>query len=131
MTMPSTVADAWVEAGEDREAVERAAALFRALGDPTRLLILRHLFGGEHRVADLTAHLDLAQSTVSAHVACLRECGLLDARPVGRATLYSLAHPELLTGLLGGAEGLLAATGDAVVLCHHLTQPATSLGDAP
>jgi DNA-binding transcriptional ArsR family regulator len=72
---------------------------------------------GEHRVVDLTAHLGLAQSTVSAHCACLRECGLLQSRPEGRATVYSLAaEPELLD-LLGAAERLLAATGAAVALC--------------
>jgi DNA-binding transcriptional ArsR family regulator len=94
-----------------------AACLFRGLGDPARLAILRHLALGEHRVVDLTAHLGLAQSTVSAHCACLRECGLLDSRPQGRATVYSLAvRPELFE-LLAAAEALLAATGDAVVLC--------------
>ena len=96
--------------------VSAAAALFRGLGDPTRLTILRHLALGEHRVVDLTAHLGLAQSTVSGHLACLRDCGLVAVRPEGRATRWSLARPEL-TELLDVAERLLAATGHAVVLC--------------
>lgn len=96
--------------------VSAAAALFRGLGDGTRLTILRHLARGEHRVVDLTAHLGLAQSTVSGHLACLRDCGLVSARPEGRATRWSLARPEL-TELLDVAERLLAATGHAVVLC--------------
>jgi ArsR family transcriptional regulator, cadmium/lead-responsive transcriptional repressor len=90
--------------------------MFRSLGDPTRLSILQHLALGEHRVVDLTEHLNLAQSTVSAHLACLKDCGLIDSRPVGRASVFSLARPELLA-LLSAAETLLAATGDAVVLC--------------
>lgn len=90
--------------------------MFRSLGDPTRLAIVQHLALGEHRVVDLTGHLGLAQSTVSAHLACLRDCGLVKSRPQGRASMFSLAHPELLT-LLSAAEKLLAATGDAVVLC--------------
>lgn len=94
-----------------------AACLFRSLADPTRLTILGHLAAGEHRVRDLTAHVGLAQSTVSAHVACLRDCGLVQARAQGRATWYSLAaRPELLE-VLTAAERLLAATGDTVVLC--------------
>ena len=93
-----------------------AAALFRGLGDPARLAILRHLALGEHRVVDLTAHLGLAQSTVSGHLACLRDCGLVQARAEGRASLYSLARPELLD-LLGAAERLLEATGAQVDLC--------------
>lgn len=95
--------------------------MFRSLGDANRLAILRHLALGEHRVRDLTAHLGLAQSTVSAHLACLRDCGLVISRPAGRASMFSLARPELLD-LLGSAERLLAATGDAVVLCPRFGQ---------
>ena len=94
-----------------------AVCLFRSLGDPARLNILRHLALGEHRVVDLMSHLGLAQSTTSAHLACLRDCGLVSSRTVGRASVYSLAvQPELL-GLLAAAERLLAVTGDAVTLC--------------
>jgi DNA-binding transcriptional ArsR family regulator len=93
-----------------------AACMFRSLGDPARLAIIQHLAMGEHRVVELTAHLGLAQSTVSAHLACLRGCGLVTSRPHGRASVFSLARPELLD-LLVSAERLLAATGDAVVLC--------------
>ena len=100
----------------ERGALAAAACMFRSLGDPTRLAIVQHLALGEHRVVDLTAHLGLAQSTVSAHLACLKDCGLVDSRPVGRASVFTLARPELL-GLLSAAETLLAATGDAVVLC--------------
>ena len=98
------------------DALTAAASLFRGLADPTRLAIVRHLALGEHRVVDLTAHLGLAQSTVSQHLACLRDCGLVTSRPVGRASVYALARPELLD-LLAAAEQLLAATGSAVALC--------------
>lgn len=93
-----------------------AAALFRSLGDPARLEILRGLAGGEARVVDLTRVLGLAQATVSAHLGCLRDCGLVEARPVGRASVYRLAQPALIE-LLGVAEQILAATGNAVALC--------------
>lgn len=58
-----------------------AAALFHGFSDPTRLAILRHLATGEHKVRELTEHLGLAQSTVSAHLACLAGCGLVASRP--------------------------------------------------
>src|SRR4051794_37912330 len=97
--------------------VTPAVALFRSLADPARLSILRHLTLGEHRVVDLTAHLGLAQSTTSAHLACLRDCGLVCVRTVGRSSVYALAvEPELMS-VLAAAERLLAATGDAVTLC--------------
>lgn len=94
-----------------------AVCLFRSLADPARLAILRHLALGEHRVVDLTAHVGLAQSTTSAHLACLKDCGLVMSRTVGRSSVFSLATLPELMDLLGAAERLLAATGDAVALC--------------
>ena len=99
------------------EELAPAAALFHSLSDPARLAILHHLTLGEHRVRDLTEHLGLAQSTVSAHLACLRDCGLVTSRPVGRASMYSLTTAPGLADLLVAAERLLAATGYAVTLC--------------
>jgi ArsR family transcriptional regulator, cadmium/lead-responsive transcriptional repressor len=104
-------------ADESAESASAAVYLFRSLADPARLTILRHLALGEHRVVDLTAHLGLAQSTTSAHLACLRDCGLVSSRTVGRASMYSLAVSAELMALLAAAERLLAATGDAVTLC--------------
>ncbi|WP_129337525.1 ArsR/SmtB family transcription factor [Cellulomonas endophytica] len=98
-------------------ALTAAACLFHGFSDPSRLVIVRHLALGEHRVVDLTAHLGLAQSTVSKHLACLRDCGLVSSRPQGRASLFSLNHPEQVLALLGAAEQLLSVTGDAVTLC--------------
>jgi DNA-binding transcriptional ArsR family regulator len=93
-----------------------AVALFRSLGDPTRLAIVARLAEGEARVVDLTRQLGLAQSTVSKHLACLRDCRLVDFRAAGRQSYYRLTRPELIE-LLGSAERLLAQTGDAVALC--------------
>lgn len=101
-----------------------AAALFRGLSDPARLAILQRLTEGETRVVDLTRVLGAAQSTVSAHLACLRECGLVTGRPEGRQMFYSLNRPELMD-LLASAESLLAATGNQVVLCPAYGADAT------
>jgi ArsR family transcriptional regulator, cadmium/lead-responsive transcriptional repressor len=64
-------------------AVARGSALFRGLADPSRLAILLELRKGERRVVDLATMLGLAQATVSGHLACLRDCGLVTWRPVG------------------------------------------------
>lgn len=101
---------------DSRRALEPAVCLFKSLADPARLSILRALMAGERRVVDLTATLGLAQSTVSQHLACLRDCSLVIVRAEGRASYYSLPHPELLDLLLA-TERLLAATGDRVELC--------------
>ncbi|MES2094340.1 MAG: metalloregulator ArsR/SmtB family transcription factor [Actinomycetota bacterium] len=102
-----------IHAGPD---LRPAVALFRSLADPARLAIVLRLVRGEAKVSDLMVDLGLAQSTVSAHVACLRDCGLVVGRPEGRKVLYSLAHPEMID-LLAHAESVLAATGNAVTLC--------------
>lgn len=115
MAMQTQVSDAGLL--DEGAALSAAACLFRGLGDPSRLAILRHLALGEHRVVELTAHLGLAQSTVSKHLACLRDCGLVTSRPQGRASVFSLTHVDLVLKVLGAAEELLAATGDAVTLC--------------
>ncbi|WP_179964800.1 ArsR/SmtB family transcription factor [Mycolicibacterium gadium] len=98
--------------------LDAAVALFHSLSDSARLAIVRRLADGEARVVDLIGELGLAQSTVSAHVACLRDCGLVTGRPEGRQVFYSLTRPELLD-LLASAETLLAATGNAVALCPN------------
>lgn len=98
-------------------ALAPAAALFHSLSDPARLAVLQHLTNGEHRVRDLTEHLGLAQSTVSAHLACLRDCGLVDSRPQGRASMFFLTTTPELLAVLAAAEQLLDATGHAVELC--------------
>ncbi|MEV4654766.1 metalloregulator ArsR/SmtB family transcription factor [Micromonospora sp. NPDC049301] len=105
-----------------------AVALFRSLGDPTRLAILRRIATGEVRVVDLTGELGMAQSTVSKHLACLRDCGLIDYRVEGRQSFYALTRPELLD-LLRSAEQVLAATGEAVALCPVYGTPADSTSE--
>ncbi|HEY0938147.1 MAG TPA: metalloregulator ArsR/SmtB family transcription factor [Trebonia sp.] len=99
----------------ERMELAPAAALFRSLGDPARLMIVRRLAAGPARVTDLVAGLGLAQSTVSKHLACLRDCGLVTSEPAGRASVFRLAQPELPV-MLAAAETVLAATGNAVTL---------------
>jgi DNA-binding transcriptional ArsR family regulator len=93
-----------------------AAALFRSLADPRRLAIVHELARGERRVVDLTRALGLAQSTVSAHVARLAGCGLVDARLAGRQSFYRLTQPALFA-VLASAEQLLTEAGNGVALC--------------
>lgn len=108
---------ALVQRAPELEALTAAACLFHGFSDRSRLTIVQHLALGEHRVVDLTKHLGLAQSTVSKHLLCLLDCGLVTVRPQGRASVYALAHPEATMELLRAAEALLGLTGDAVQLC--------------
>lgn len=117
MTMNAAMASIPAAGPSERTAATAAACLFRGMGDPSRVAIMRHLLLGEHNVVALTANLGLAQSTVSKHLACLKDCGLVESRPVGRSSVFTLAHPEAVLKVFSAAEELLAATGDAVVLC--------------
>lgn len=105
----------------------RGASLFHGLADRTRLAIVRQLVHGERRVVDLTKTLGLAQGTVSGHVACLRDCGLIAGRPEGRQMFYSIAHPELMD-LIAAAEKVLALNGEAVELCPRYGTAAAPAG---
>lgn len=96
-----------------------AAKVFRGFADPTRMAILLALLGGELRVADIVAQVGGSQSNVSGHLACLRECGLVQDRPAERRQVfYRLANPAV-ADLLRAAERLLAANGTAIELCSN------------
>lgn len=117
MTMTRDGADGACEPAHDQHDHAAIAATFRALSDPARLVIVHELSDGEARVTDLVAAVGLAQSTTSAHLAVLREAGLVAPRAEGRATFYRLTTPALLT-LVDRAEELLDEGLHAVVHSH-------------
>ena len=102
---------------DESTALTAAACLFHGFSDPSRLAIVRRLALGEHRVVDLTDHLGLAQSTVSKHLACLKDCGLVASRPEGRASMWSLNHTDTVLKLLSAAEGRQSSHRPAPPLC--------------
>jgi ArsR family transcriptional regulator, arsenate/arsenite/antimonite-responsive transcriptional repressor len=73
----------------------RAAQLFHALSDATRLEIIEKLRSGEHCVCDLQDDLAAAQSRLSFHLRVLKEAGLVADRKEGRWSYYSIV-PEAL-----------------------------------
>lgn len=73
----------------------RAAQLFHALSDETRIGIIEMLRGGERCVCDLQGDLDAAQSRLSFHLRVLRDAGLVTDRKEGRWSYYAIV-PETL-----------------------------------
>src|ERR671911_3185746 len=69
---------------------DRAARLFHALSDETRLCILERLRRGERCVCELTDALEAAQSRLSFHLRVLKEAGLVIDRREGRWMYYTL-----------------------------------------
>ena len=68
----------------------RAAQLFHALSDETRLAVLDMLRGGEQCVCDLQDALGAAQSRLSFHLRVLKDAGLVTDRKEGRWSYYTL-----------------------------------------
>lgn len=86
-----------------REFIAAQARIFKALGHPSRLLMVDALRDGEKCVCDLQALVGDDISTVSKHLAVLREAGVVTSRKQGVNIYYSLA--------LCCLEQFLACTG--------------------
>src|SRR6476620_2484249 len=76
----------------------RAAELFHALSDETRIGILEMLRDGERCVCDLQGDLEAAQSRLSFHLKVLRDAGLVTDRKEGRWSYYTIV-PEALAAV--------------------------------
>ena len=68
--------------------------VYKALGHPARIRIMAMLRTGELCACQITAVLDLAPSTISAHLAELRRAGLIAERKDGRWVHYRPAESE-------------------------------------
>ena len=69
--------------------------LHRALGDATRLRILKLLADRDLYGTELAEQLDISKPTVSHHMAQLRAAGLVTAVQAGSATYYSLRRERI------------------------------------
>jgi len=86
---------------------EARARVAKALAHPSRLLMLDVLSRGEACVCDLTRLVGSDQSTVSKHLAVLRNAGLVDLRKEGTMAFYRLKVP-CLEGFWGCIETVLS-----------------------
>lgn len=102
------------------------AKFFRGFADPSRLAILEALRANEQTVTELVASTGLTQSNVSGHLACLRDCGLVDSRQEWRHVHYRLAD-ERVADLLLAAEGILATTAQRIYACANVPDPTMAL----
>lgn len=85
------------------------AAMLKALAHPTRIFIVdvieQH---GPRSVQELTTMVGADMSTVSRHLAILRQAGILTDRKEGTTVYYSLAC-GCIAAFMSGLEGLLRA----------------------
>jgi ArsR family transcriptional regulator len=92
---------------------DRLVAVYRALGDPTRLEVFRLIAAQTAPlcVCDIVARFELSQPTISHHLKILRDAGLVTVSRRGVWAYYSVdpAGLALLRGALAElAPGLLA-----------------------
>ena len=79
--------------------------ILRVLADPNRLRILLLLGSEELSVAELQEILAMGQSTISTHLAQLKQAGVVEDRRTGKSSLYKLTAPEAtLAGILAEAR---------------------------
>jgi len=65
-------------------------AVFKALGNPARLTLVRKLGEGEQCVRDLVATVGLGWSSTSRHLEVLREAGVVGSEKRGQQVFYRL-----------------------------------------
>ncbi len=85
------------------------ARVLKALAHPSRLLIVEALNGQEKCVAELTKLVGADVSTVSKHLAMLKEVGILVHEKRGTHVYYSLRVPCILN-FFGCVESVLEAS---------------------
>jgi ArsR family transcriptional regulator len=69
---------------------EKEAAVFKALCDPNRLLILEALQSGDKCACKLLDDLEISQSTLSHHMKILCEAGFVESNRRGKWMHYSI-----------------------------------------
>lgn len=84
--------------------IQPLADVFKVLGDPTRLRILRVLMNQEVCVRDIADELGMGQSAVSHQLRILRDARLVQFRRNGKTVYYSLADAHVFTLLDVGLE---------------------------
>ncbi len=80
----------------NRAALEKIAANFRALSEPTRLAILQELKAGPKTVNELVGAVGLSQANVSKQLSVLREAGFLAREQRGTQAFYSIGDEMVM-----------------------------------
>jgi len=79
----------------DLQACERAAAIFRALGDPQRLRMLLLLEASERCVSEICTMLDEPMPAISQRLRLLKSERIVRSRRDGKHVFYALADDHV------------------------------------
>lgn len=95
-------------------APERAAPVFAALGDATRLELVSRLNDGQARsIAQLTDGLDLTRQGVTKHLRVLERAGIVSSSTVGRESQFTF-EPEQVKQAISYLDRVSAQWDDAL-----------------
>jgi DNA-binding transcriptional ArsR family regulator len=89
------VSDEALEAVDPLAAPQSVVRLHRALGDDTRLKILKLLAGRDLYLTEIAQQLELSKPTIKHHLALLRSAGLVTITESGTVVYYSLRRNRL------------------------------------
>jgi DNA-binding transcriptional ArsR family regulator len=89
------VADEALEASDPLAAPQSVVRLHRALGDETRLRILKLLAGRDLYLTEIAQLLEFSKPTIKHHLALLRSAGLVTITESGTVVYYSLRRNRL------------------------------------
>lgn len=79
----------------DKNMCRSEAAVFKALGHPTRLWIVKQLANSEHCVCEFVEAIGVKFATVSQHLAILKQAGIIEDDKRGKSVFYRLKYPCL------------------------------------
>jgi DNA-binding transcriptional ArsR family regulator len=80
----------------NKDLASRESRVFRALGDDSRIRILKLLGVRRMCVCEIMAALEMTQPTASHHLVLLEKEGLLRRRKEGKWAYYSLVNPKIV-----------------------------------
>ena len=81
---------------KEKALIAAKAKVLKALGHPTRLWIAERLADGERCVCELVDGVDADISTISKHLAVLKQAGVVEDQKRGKQVYYRLKVPCVL-----------------------------------
>ena len=79
----------------DKEVLDAAGELLRALSAPVRIAIVLELLAGGRCVHELVGALSVPQPLISQHLRVLKSAGVVEGHRSGREVLYTLVDDHL------------------------------------
>jgi DNA-binding transcriptional ArsR family regulator len=124
-TFPSGADDNWLDLFlavwlNSNVAIDEAAAVFRALADPTRRQILQDLRDGDRSAGEIASRFPITGPSVSRHLSVLKGAGLIKERREANRIIYSLVQDHLAL-CVGGFLSVVCP--DQVILRRRRNRP--------